>query len=492
MKILLVSPCSDEGIFDRSFMAPPLGVLRLAGFLNGRGHVAEFFDPNIHRVSQPRTTLEEKLQEKDWDIIGFSLLDETLVKDLENIHLASRMVPGAQLVAGGIEAQFNYQTVLDKSPCNIVVLGEGEIPILMMANGEPLHEIPGIVYKNNAVPLSAELFNEATDAIHWEDIPYERYWDFYVQKYGGSMTVENEREVHTVRVFSRNRCPIACKFCSSTNQLTWGADAKVPVISATGEMLISVIDRIVEAHPRVKTIYLTDDDFCINKRDVIRFCQRVVERNYQDLSFLCFARVTDLNDELLGWMKKANFRRLNIGVDSFSDDVLVEMGKRCTAAQIHNALELVKKHDIRPFMNLILITPGTMLDQLEVTIGEALRYAEDPFYNTGFALAVIPLKGSEFNELHWDFQSSIETIAGTDIHIRKDEMIWADDLIVREVQERFFYEADAFVSREADRLKIVHQNSSNMSVLRLKFMMKLINEAKATAPPPVNQRQIAN
>jgi len=328
MKILLVSPCSDEGIFDRSFMAPPLGVLRLAGFLNGRGHVAEFFDPNIHRVSQPRTTLEEKLQEKDWDIIGFSLLDETLVKDLENIHLASRMVPGAQLVAGGIEAQFNYQTVLDKSPCNIVVLGEGEIPILMMANGEPLHEIPGIVYKNNAVPLSAELFNEATDAIHWEDIPYERYWDFYVQKYGGSMTVENEREVHTVRVFSRNRCPIACKFCSSTNQLTWGADAKVPVISATGEMLISVIDRIVEAHPRVKTIYLTDDDFCINKRDVIRFCQRVVERNYQDLSFLCFARVTDLNDELLGWMKKANFRRLNIGVDSFSDDVLVEMGKR--------------------------------------------------------------------------------------------------------------------------------------------------------------------
>jgi radical SAM superfamily enzyme YgiQ (UPF0313 family) len=419
-------------------MAPPLGVLRVAGFLNERGHYAEYFDPNIHRVTTPALTLKQKIAEQDWDIIGFSLLDETLMQDLENIHLAHRLAPKARLVAGGIEAQFNYQTVLDKTPCRTVVIGEGEIPILMMADGKPLHEIPGIVYKNDAIPLSAELFNEATDAIRWESVPYEHYWNYYVQKYGDRMTAESEREIHTVRVFSRNRCPIACKFCSSTNQLTWGSGGKVPVISATGDMLISVIDRIVASHPRVKTIYLTDDDFCINKRDVIRFCQRVVERNYDDLSFLCFARVTDLTDELLGWMKKANFRRLNIGVDSFSDEVLDEMGKRCTAAEIHQALAMVKKHGIRPFMNLILITPKTTIGQLELTITEALRYAEDPFYNAGFALAVIPLKGSEFNDLHWDFLSTIETIPNTDIHVRRDKMIWAQDLVVRRRDSRSF------------------------------------------------------
>jgi hypothetical protein len=130
-------------------------------------------------------------------------------------------------------------------------------------------------------------------------------------------------------------------------------------------------------------------------------------------------------------------------------------------------------------MNLILVTPETTLGQLEITVREALRYASDPFYNTGFVLAVIPLKGSAFNETHWHFLSDIKTIGGTDIHVQKDEMIWANDLVVREIQKRFFYEAEAHVTEEAERLKIVHKNSANMSILRLEFMMTLINEAKA-------------
>ena len=196
MKILLVSPCSNKDIFDRSFMSPPLGVLRLAGFLSGRGHQAKYFDLNLQRVTAPNYGLEEVLVEDDWDIIGFSLLDETLLNDLEGIHLARKLQPNARLVAGGIEAQFNYQTVLDKTPCEIVILGEGEIPMMMIANGDPLHEIPGIAFKNNAKPLSAELFNEATNAIDWEDIPYEEYWDYYVNKYGSKLTDEIEEEIN--------------------------------------------------------------------------------------------------------------------------------------------------------------------------------------------------------------------------------------------------------------------------------------------------------
>ena len=57
------------------------------------------------------------------------------------------------------EAQFNYQTILDKTPCRIAILGEGETPMLMLANGHPWKEIPGIVAKNVANALSQELFN---------------------------------------------------------------------------------------------------------------------------------------------------------------------------------------------------------------------------------------------------------------------------------------------------------------------------------------------
>ena len=80
-----------------------------------------------------------------------------------------------------------------------------------------------------------------------------------------------------VRIFSRNRCPVGCKFCSSTNQITWGSGQKVPVISASEDTLIHNIKRIVEAHPRVRTVYLTDDDFCIVYRSVTKFCEKIIK-----------------------------------------------------------------------------------------------------------------------------------------------------------------------------------------------------------------------
>ena len=166
-------------------------------------------------------SVEEKLTENAWDLIGFSVLEESLWQDIENMYLARKLCPKATLVAGGIEAQFNYQTILDKTPCRIVILSEGEIPLRMLCDGAPPHTIPGIVFKNAALPLSQEDFNDATNAIDWEQNPYENYWDHYLAKYGDTVTDENLQEIHTARVFSRNRCPIGCKFCSSTNQITW-------------------------------------------------------------------------------------------------------------------------------------------------------------------------------------------------------------------------------------------------------------------------------
>ena len=215
-KILLISPDSGVIATERQYFAPPLGVMRLAGYLNSKGHEAEYYDPNLYACNGMGPTLQDKFSEQAWDFIGFSVLDETLIQDIQNMYSAQKLCPQALIVAGGIEAQFNYQTLLDKTPCRIVVLGEGESPLVMLADGEPWETIPGIVIKNMAVAMSEELFNEATQVIPWETINYEDYWDVYASMYGDQWNDEIEAEVNTVRIFSRNRCPIGCKFCSST------------------------------------------------------------------------------------------------------------------------------------------------------------------------------------------------------------------------------------------------------------------------------------
>ncbi len=482
MNILLISPCSDfdKTTSERTLLSFALGPLRLASFLKARGFDAEFFDSNLRTVTGHGPTLEEKLGEKPWDIIGISVLEETLAADLLNFHLAHRLQPQARLIAGGIEAQFNYQQIMDKSPCSIVILGEGEIPMLMLAEGKPLNEIPGIVVKNTAKPLDQEQFIEATAAIPWEGIPYELYWDYYVKMYGERMTAENEQEIHTVRVFSRNRCPIGCKFCSSTFQLTLASGVAVPVIGADEESLLAVVQRIVDSHPRVRTIYFTDDDFCINKRAVIRFCERVIARKFSSqISFMCFARATDLTDEVLEAMHKAHFRRLNIGIESFSQKVLEEMGKRCDVEDNHRALQSAKRHGVKPFFNIIASTPESSIEDVAVTVENALWYASDPFYNSSIVPSIKPLKGTEFAEMYCDYFSQVVRLGKTKHFLRKDGFILARDPLTREVQMRYHHEADAFVSREVEKWNVFHRIPRNVVLFKLKFLQQLIDETRA-------------
>ena len=168
-KILFVSPDSGGGVaISSQFHSPPLGVMRLAGYLTSKGHHAKYFDPNLYECNKEGLSLKETIKKENWDIIGFSILDDTLMQDIQNIYLANKLCPKALILGGGIHAQFDYQTILDKTPCKLVVLGEGEIPITMLAEGRSYNEIPGIVVKNNANPLTEKLFNEAIipDGLH--------------------------------------------------------------------------------------------------------------------------------------------------------------------------------------------------------------------------------------------------------------------------------------------------------------------------------------
>ncbi len=477
-KILIISPNSMPDKADESYMCPPLGVVRLAAFLKKRGHDAEYYDINFNTYFGKGINFEEKLKEKEWDIIGFSTLMVTLIQDIENMYKAQKLCPNALLIAGGLEAQFNYQTILDKTPCKIVVIGEGEIPLLNIANEAPLDKIPGIVFKNYAVPMSTELFWEATQAIDWETIPYEEYWDSYANKYGEKFDKTKEYEIKAIRVFSRNRCPFECNFCSSTHQLTKASGKKaVPVLGITEGQLLEIIDRIVNAHPDVKTIYFTDDDFCVNPQKTISFCKEVAKRDY-NVEFLCFSRISDINEELLEWLKKAKFRQLNIGVESFSMNALQDINKKYTPEIIHKNLSLLKRYQMPTYFCIIPITPNSTLQDVEITVDNTIHYLADGFFKAGMTMAITPLKGTYFYEAYSDYLTKIEDIPNTDFKIKRELMIYVKDPIVRELQIRFYNEIDGVIDEKVKEHSIVHKVSINLVRIKLDYMKKLINEIK--------------
>lgn len=473
-KILLISPLTRKDMAESLLTAPPMGIVRLSAFLALKGHEAEYFDINLHMLTGKGPIFEEKIKEKNWDIIGFSTLDRTLSADIGNMYTAKRLCPNSIIVAGGMGSQFDYQTILDKSPCRIVVLGEGEIPMLMLADGAPLGEIPGIIFRNDAIPLDQKTFCEATNVIKWEDIQYEKYWDFYLEKYGDKRNEQAEKQIHTVRVFSKNRCPFRCNYCSSTNQLTLASGGKpVPIVGLEENNIIDIIERIVKSHPRVRTIYFTDDDFCVNEKRVIDLCKKIIEKKFK-VSFMCLTRISDLNEDIIRWLVKANFRNLNIGVESFSQKVLEEINKRCGQDLIHANLALLKKHNLSAFLNIILITPKCNIDDVEETVDQATHYIKDGFFAAGINLACEPLKGSVFRELSTNFMTDLEQIPGTKFFLKRDKLIYAQDPYVREVQMFYYNHIDEEVDRRVKKQHVVHTSAANLAMIKLEFMKGVI------------------
>src|SRR3954465_12206501 len=149
-RMLLLGPY-DPHCGEYTFLAPPLGVWRLAGVLEAAGIEVKVFDPNCCK-EPPQRALERELLAGNWDVVGVSTTGMTLRYDLELAYIARRMAPRALLVAGGMEATFRPELMFELGPFDLVVLGEGEPPLVELATrlrkGMPLGGIAGTVERN--------------------------------------------------------------------------------------------------------------------------------------------------------------------------------------------------------------------------------------------------------------------------------------------------------------------------------------------------------
>jgi len=480
-KILLIAPTSPREVGATKWLSPNLGIERVAGYLNAHGHYAETYDTNLYKSLKTGPLLEEKLKEQKWDVVGFSVYEDTMNEDISNMLIASQLLPDALLVAGGPAAQFDYQTILDKSPARIVVLGEGEKPLLKLVEGFPLEEIPGIVVKNYNTPLTPEEFKEVTEYINYEQIQYEIYWDYYLDLYrknNQEITPELSQQIHTIRVYTRNYCPMDCRFCSSTNFLKSACGKKaIPLADISGKDLLSLVKRIIKAHPRVETIYFTDDDFCSSRKRLIGFLHLVIEEKLP-ITFISFARIDDLDEEVVSLMVKSGFRTLNIGVENFQPEILKEYNKKLDVEKINENLRLLNSYGIRPAVTFILCSPEAKLEWVENTTNRILEELEKETFYPGVNVTVQPQKGACFYEEYDEFEIQQKPVPGTDMFIKRVHFIKCTDPEVREFQYRFLHRWTHFID-EMSRKEKGHLNAQRQSVMKLKLILEVIEEIKS-------------
>jgi radical SAM superfamily enzyme YgiQ (UPF0313 family) len=416
-RVLLIGPY-DPHCGEYTFLAPPLGVWRLAGALQRAGVEARVFDPNCCSEA-PQRALERELQLGPWDVIGVSTTGMTLRFDLELAHLARRRAPHALLVAGGMEATFKPELMFELGPFDRVILGEGERPLTEIAArlragrettgiaGTAERRADGTILKLPQRSLDRTELRDAIFGIPYEQMPYRAYWERLEAAYRvGALPSKAAREarlaeIRSVRLITLNYCPMGCTFCSATNFLHEAQGSVAPIARLDADEVVQMMERIVVAHPRVRTIIFQDDIFVFTQdRRVLPLCDAIVAAKARGslpahLQFISTNRIDAMSAERLAAMRRAGFRVLGFGIESFAPRVLAEFNKAQIHRHIEPMLSAALEEGITPFLDLILSSPRAALGDVALTLQEAYRWLRRGC-EIGMYPYVIPFSGAAF------------------------------------------------------------------------------------------------
>lgn len=478
-RVLLIGPY-DPHCGEYTFLAPPLGVWRLAGVLEHAGFEANVFDPNCCDGAAPRA-LERVLKGARWDVIGVSTTGMTLRFDLELAHLARLLAPDAFLVAGGMEATFRPELLYRLAPFDRIIAGEGERPLLEIAMrlraGQPLHGIAGTVEwladgQCLRLPQRALDRGELRDAIFctpYERMPFGRYWQRLEQAWRldalPSKAAREARlaEVRSVRLITLNYCPMGCTFCSSTNFLHESQGSVASIARLDTEECLYMIRRIVAAQPQVRTIIFQDDIFAFTQdKRILPLCAALGAAREcgllpRTLQFISTNRIDAMSPERLAAMRSAGFRVLGFGIESFSREVLGEFNKAQIHQHIEPTLNAALELGMTPFLDLIVSSPRATLADVATTLREAFRWLRRGC-EVGMYPYVIPFSGAPMSRdaaLFEHTTSEHRHIAGTGVSWDQPTRILPVDPAVRaailEIERAF----DANLPKLQERLSHV-------------------------------------
>ena len=203
-----------------------------------------------------------------------------------------------------------------------------------------------------------------------------------------------------MRLITLNYCPMGCTFCSSTNFLHEAQGSVAPIARLDADECLSMIERIVAAHPRVRTIIFQDDIFVFTKdKRVLPLCEAIVAAKaarraaarpavHQHQPHRCDdARSASRPCAAPAFACSASASRAS------RRNVLAEFNK----AQIHRHIEpmlaAALELGITPFLDLILSSPRATLEDVAETLREAYRWLRRGC-EVGMYPYVIPFSGA--------------------------------------------------------------------------------------------------
>jgi len=361
VQILLINPHDSE---QDGFTNPPLGLLYIAGVLLKNGFDVHVLDCCI----EGKNAISKALEKLRPNIVGITCLTPARNKSLEVAKMVKDFDSSTKVVMGGAHPTIMYKQLLENYPfIDYIVLGEGEITFLEIAQGKEIPQISGLAYRDNnkVVKTSSRKYIENLD-----EIPFPAWQLVDIKKYpprgnGIFNGVNLATEPRISIIFSRG-CKGHCNFCS-----TWwiwkGWRHRSPKNMADEiELLYN--------NNGIRHFCFADDAMTIDRNATIELCDEIIRRKLK-IAFFATTRTDCVDEILLRKLKEAGCYEVSYGIETGSPILLEKMCKENDIETAKKAIYLTKKAQLKAAALMIAGNVGETEETIRETV-DFLRKTE--------------------------------------------------------------------------------------------------------------------
>lgn len=378
IRVAVVNPPFMDGRFSRTSRSPainksgtlywPIWLAHAVGSLESAGH--HVFFPDCPAEGIGRKDLLDRLKEFDPRLIIVDTSTPSIYSDLAVASMASRALPGADVLLVGTHVSALPEQSLRLSPAiRGVAVGEYDRTVLEAADsldgGGDLSAVPGLVlnrggeiYRTGPREMIADL-----DSLPFLADVYSRHlrpesYFFAAARYPSVMTITSRG------------CPFRCSYCVWPQVMHRGRYRVRSPRHVAEEFVL-----FAERFPQVKEIVVEDDTFSIDSRRVEEVSDALIAAGSR-LPWTANVRA-NLTLEAMRKMKAAGCRLIIVGYESGSQDILDGVSKGTTVEQNMEFALRAKSAGLLVHGCFMAGNPGETAETLEETFRMAVRLSPD-------------------------------------------------------------------------------------------------------------------
>jgi len=385
-KVFLIYP--PTGLYDRSdrcqsyyesetgeLISPPMDLLYMAATLEKEGYSCFVRDYPVEKKGWEETI--EDLERERPSVLIISTTASTIKEDLKACDIMKRIDKGSLTIGkGGYGLDTNEAILKLNDNLDVFINSEPEFAVRDLARKAfSFDAVNGITYRINGEIYSNQKrqLNEDLDTL---PLPARHLLN------NGLYRMPDTGKKFTTIITGRG-CPFRCIYCLAGR------------VGGKTLRLRSPVNIVTEMEECIKTFgikifWIRADTFTFDKKWVLEICRIIIDRGIP-LKWMTNSRVDKVDDEMLGWMKRAGCMAIAFGVESGNQELLNKMKKGITLDVTRSAVQLCRRHGIKTYLNFVIGLPWESEDTFEDTMQFAKSLKAD-MYN--FSISY-PFPGTE-------------------------------------------------------------------------------------------------